>query len=195
MASTKVDVQNNKFSKRVDLGNSTDVFVNDNSFATTASLVGPNGTRAFAPANMFASVGVSKARYVNNGTLRTLSASKSAANVSGSAAAVFRITASATNANWQPGSIRIEASACDGNGSILTSAWWNYRFQVLGSNASTNEAVSDSGGTVGSYAISFVNVSTSATEVVFDVTVTATSADFAVVDLSAMYYGNIVSIV
>ena len=195
VATTKVDVQNNKFSKQVDLGTSTDVFVNDNSFATTASLIGPNGTRAFAPANMFASVGVSQARYLNNGSLRTLSASKSAANVSGSAATTFRITASATVSNWQPGSIRIEASACDGNGSILTSAWWNYRFNVLGSNASTNEAVSDSGGTVGSYAITFVNVSTSATEVVFDVTVTATSADYSAVDLAATYYGNIVSIV
>jgi hypothetical protein len=195
VASTKVDVQNNKFSKRVDLGSSTDVFVNDNSFATTASLIGPNGTRAFAPANMFASVGVSQARYLNNGTLRTLSASKSTSNVSGSAATTFRITASATDANWQPGSIRIEASACDGNGSILTSAWWNYKFNVLGSNTSTNEAVSDSGGTVGSYSVSFVNVSTSATEVVFDVTVTATGADFSAVDLSATYYGNIVSIV
>lgn len=194
-ATTRVSVQGNRFVKAVALGTCTDVFVNDNTFGSAASLVTPSGTRAYSPVNVFQSPAVMQARYPSGiGSDWQVSASKRAVNVLGSAVATFRIVCSATVSTWSPGTIRIEAAACDGNGSVFTAAWWAYKFQVLGSNTNTNEAVEDSGGTTASYAITFTNVSASATEVVFDVSITATNADTVVVNLSTSYYFGVTRI-
>jgi hypothetical protein len=194
-AALQVDVQNNKFSKAVSLGTCTDVLVNNNTFSSTASLVSVSGTRAFSPSNTFATVGITQAKYQNNGTALQLSSSKSALLVGGSAVSTFRVSVPATTAGWRPGFINIRASACDANGASLEAAWWSYRFRVLGSSTATNEVVVDSGGTIASYVIAFANVSASATEIVFDVSITATNADYVVVELSASNYNGITSIV
>jgi hypothetical protein len=105
------------------------------------------------------------------------------------------VSVPATTAGWRPGFINIRASACDANGASLEAAWWSYRFRVLGSSTATNEVVVDSGGTIASYVIAFANVSASATEIVFDVSITATNTDYVVVELSASNYNGITSIV
>lgn len=193
--STQLDVQNNKFSKAVSLGTCTDVLVNDNTFSTTASLVGLGGTRSYANSNTFASLGISQAMYQNTGTDFEITASKRAVLVAGSAVSTFRISVPATIAGWRPGFINIRASACDANGTLPEAAWWSYRFRVLGSSIATNEAVVDSGGTIASYAIAFANVSASATEIVFNVSITAISTDYVVVQLSASNYNGINSVI
>jgi hypothetical protein len=194
-AALQVDVQNNRFSKAVNLGSCTDVLVNDNTFSTTASLVGLGGTRSYANSNTFASLGISQAKYQNTGTDFAVTASKRALLVGGSAVSTFRVSVPATTAGWRPGFINIRASACDANGASLEAAWWSYRFRVLGSSTATNEVVVDSGGTIASYVIAFANVSASATEIVFDVSITATNTDYVVVELSALNYNGINSVI
>jgi hypothetical protein len=169
--------------------------VNDNNFGSGASLVNPTGTRGYAPVNVLQSLGISQARYVNIGTAYSLSADKVGTAIGGSAAAVFRVSCAANASVWQPASIHIRASACDSDATTHTSAWWEYKLRVLGNDTTIGEAVEDSGGTTGSYTVAFANVSTSATEVVFDVTVTATNADRCVANLSCVAFGGINSIV
>jgi hypothetical protein len=194
-AAIQVDVQNNRFSKAVNLGSCTDVLVNDNTFSTTASLVGLGGTRSYANSNTFASLGISQAMYQNTGTDFAVTASKRATLGGGSAVSTFRISCAATSGGWRPGFVNIKACACDANTATHTAAYWLYKFQVLGGDVNTLEAVSDSGGTTGSYVIAFTNVSTSASQVVFDVSITATAADFVVVELTASNYNGINSVI
>jgi hypothetical protein len=193
--SQRLDVQNNKFGKTVDLGTCTDVFVNDNTFSASASLVGPVGTRAFAPTNVYQSLGYTQARYDNIGNTRTLKASKAATNIGGSASTTFTITCAATGAVWQPGTIKINAAANDANVGGLAAAWWLYRFSVLTSGIFLTQGLADSGGTVGSFSVSLTNASATASTVTFDVVVTATNLDLCTVDLECSSFASVNSIV
>ncbi len=191
---TRVSVQNSSFSKAVNMGTCTDVFVNNNRFSTTASLVTPSGTRAYAPSNVFDSVSISQSRYQNLGGTYQLEASKRGINVGGSAVVTFQV-ACAASASWTPGFIQIQVGAADGGLTAFSAAWWAYRFAVLGNDTNTVETVVDSGGTTASYSIVFTNVSTSATQVVFDVAITATNADRVVARLTTMGFNGVISIV